>query len=127
MPLRRSRLCFRPAVVDLSSGEKNRSWRTNAAARQVCSVALVIYPPEFTAHLQTSELPDFRTSERVVASGEASLTSSQWVFFRSDGTETERGKEAGRRRYFETVGSVVALPESTPSTGGNKHRREPCA
>ena len=75
MLLRQSRLRFHPAVVDLSSGETNRSWRTNAAARHVGSVALVIYPPELTACTE-----NFQTSRRSSALGESSSIFSRWRF-----------------------------------------------
>ena len=73
---------------------------------------------------KTSELPDFRTSKRIAALGEASAICTQWGFLRSDGTETERGREVGRRCCFETVGSVVALPGSTPAGLGKTGIRD---
>ena len=93
MLLRESRPRFRPAVVDPSSGAKNRSWPTSAAARHVGSLALVIFPPVFTAHPA-----DLRTSGRIAASGEASLTSSLWVFF-----PLRRNGDRPRHRSWATM------------------------
>ena len=61
------------------------------------------------------KLPNFRTQCRLWR-GFSVLFSV--AFFHSVGTETERSKEVGRRCYFETVGSVVALPESASSGSG---------
>ena len=115
MPLRQRRLCFRPAVVVLSSGAKtDHSEPMRTRATLAVSPWLFIRWSSLPIR-KTSELPDFRTSKRIAALGEASAICTQWGFLRSDGTETERGKEVGRRCCFETVGSVVALPESTPA------------
>ena len=100
MLLRQSRLRFHPAVVDLSSGEKNRSWRTSAAARHVGSVALVVYPPELSAHTES-----FQSSERSAASGEASPICTEWRFFTRTGRRPSVAKKSGDR---------FAAPESTP-------------
>ena len=99
MLLRRRWLCFRPAGVDLSSGEKNRSWRTNAAARHVGSVALVFYPPELRAHTES-----FRTSERGAASGEASPICTQWRFF----TQTEGRPSAAKKLGDDSISTRAA-------------------
>ena len=127
MPLRQRRLCFRPAVVVLSSGAK-----TDHGEPMRTRATLPVSPWLFIRWSslpirKTSELPDFRTSKRIAALGEASAICTQWGFLRSDGTETERGKEVGRRCCFATVGSVFAPLESTPSSGENRHRRGHCA
>ena len=112
MPLRQRRLCFRPAVVVLSSGAK-----TDHGEPMRTRATLAVSPWLFIRWSslpirKTSELPDFRTSKRIAALGEASAICTQWGFLRSDGTETERGKEVGRRCCFATVGSVFAPLES---------------
>ena len=58
---------FSPSRSRPVERSKNGSWRTNADARNVASVALVIYPLEFTAHpedFRTSGLPNFQTHRR---------------------------------------------------------------
>ena len=98
---------------------RNRSWRTVSAARHVGNVAAGISPPESTAHTE-----NFRKQLRF---GRV-FSDLFWVaFFRSDGTETKRGEQVGRRCFFERVGSVFASLESTPSSGKHKHRRGRCA
>ena len=127
MPLRQRRLCFRPAVVVLSSGAKtDHSEPMRTRATLAVSPWLFIRWSSLPIR-KTSELPDFRTSKRIAPLGEASAICTQWVFPRSDGTEAERGKEVGRRCCFATVGSVFAPLESTPSSGENRHRRGHCA
>ena len=127
MPLRQRRLCFRPAVVVLSSGAKtDHSELMRTRATLAVSPWLFIRWSSLPIR-KTSELPDFRTSKRIAASGEASAICTQWGFPRSDGTEAERGKEVGRRCCFATVGSVFAPLESTPPSGENRHRRGHCA
>ena len=98
MLLRQSRLRFHPAVVDLSSGETNRSWRTNAAARHAGSVALVVYPPELSAHTES-----FQSSERSAASGEASPICTEWRFFTRTGRRPSVAKKSGDRFCFAGV------------------------
>ena len=44
------------------------------------------------------------------------------AFFHSDETETKRGKKAVRRCYFGRLAPVLALLDSTPSSGKNIHR-----
>ena len=114
MLLRQSRLRFHPAVVDLSSGEKNRSWRTNAAARHVGSVALVVYPPELSAHTES-----FQSSERSAASGEASPICTEWRFFTRTGRRPSVAKKSGDRFCFAGVYPV--------GFGEDRHRRGHCA
>ena len=58
------------------------------------------------------KLPNFRAQCRLWRVFSDAFSAA---FFHSDRTETTRGKEVGRRCCFETVGSVVALPESTPA------------
>ena len=70
------------------------------------------------------ELPDFGPQRRP---GRASSDLYPVAFFHSDGTEAKRGKEVGRRRCFETVGSVVSLPESTTSGSGKTNIEEDTA
>ena len=70
------------------------------------------------------ERPNFGTRRRP-GRGFSDLYSV--AFLHSNGTETKRNKEVGQRCYFETVGSVFASPESTPSTEKNRHRRGHCA
>ena len=113
MLLRQSRLRFHPAVVDLSSGEKNRSWRTNAAARHVGSVALVVYPPELSAHTES-----FQSSERSAASGEASPICTEWRFFTRTGRRPSVAKKSGDRFCFAGV-DPIGLAEY-------RHRRGHC-
>ena len=114
MLLRQSRLRFHPAVVDLSSGEKNRSWRTNAAARHVGSVALVVYPPELSAHTES-----FQSSERSAASGEASPICTEWRFFTRTGRRPSVAKKSGDRFCFAGVYPI--------GFGEDRHRRGHCA
>ena len=57
------------------------------------------------------KLPNFRKQCRI---GRVSSDLFWEAFFHADETETERGKEVGRRCFFEAVGSVVALPEAAP-------------
>ena len=58
------------------------------------------------------KLPNFRAQCRLWRVFSDAFSAA---FFHSDRTETARGKEVGWRCCFETVGSVVALPESTPA------------
>ena len=58
------------------------------------------------------KLPNFRAQCRLWRVFSDAFSAA---FFHSDRSETTRGKEGGRRCCFETVGSVVALPESTPA------------
>ena len=78
-------------------------------------------------HCASGKLLNFRTSESVAASGEASPICTQLGFFAQTGRGPKRGKEVGQRCCFERVGSVVAPLESNPSTGKNRHRRGHCA
>ena len=90
MLLRQSRLRFHPAVVDLSSGETNRSWRTNAAASHVGGVALFCFPPALTARAE-----NFRTSERSAAFGESSPMRSRRRFSIQTGQRPRAAKKLG--------------------------------
>ena len=90
------------------------------APRRHCRLVYLSAGVEFTY----GELPIVGTQRR----NRRGLSDLYWVaFFHSDGTEAKRGKEVGRQRNLGTVGSVVALPESTPSTGENKLLRGHCA
>ena len=53
---------------------------------------------------QTSELPDFRTSERIAASGEPSLTSTQWRF------SLRRNGDRARHRSWVAIQLRNAAP-----------------
>ena len=70
------------------------------------------------------KLPNFRTQCRF---GRVSSDAFSVAFFHSDGTETKRGEDVGRRCCSETVGSVVALPESTSSGLGKTNIGEDVA
>ena len=60
------------------------------------------------------KLPNFRAQCRL---GRVSSDAFSVAFFHSDGAETRGGREVWQQRYFETVGAIVALPNSTPSGG----------
>ena len=70
------------------------------------------------------KLLNFRTQCRL---GRVSSDASSVAFSHSDGTETNRGKEDGRRCCLETVGSVFASPESAPSGLGKTNIGEDIA
>ena len=70
------------------------------------------------------KLPNFRAQCRLWRVFSDAFSAA---FFHSDRTETTRGKEVGRRCCFETVGSVVALPESTPAGLGKTGIRDDIA
>ena len=93
---------------------KNRSWRTNAAARHVGSVALVVYPPELSAHTES-----FQSSERSAASGEASPICTEWRFFTRTGRRPSVAKKSGDRFCFAGVYPI--------GFGEDRHRRGHCA
>ena len=94
---------------------KNRSWRTNAAARHVGSVALVIYPPELSAHTES-----FRTSKRSAASGEASPICTQWRVF----TQTER-RPSVAKKLGDDATSAKSAPFSPRRSRPVERREKP--
>ena len=67
---------FSPRRSRPAERSRNRSWRTNSPARRVGSVALVISPPESTAHTENCQ-----TSEPSSALGECSPICTGWRFF----------------------------------------------
>ena len=111
---------FAPPESTCGAVRKKRSWRTKSAARDIGSVALLISPPDPTAHTKY-----FRTFERSAGLGGSSPICARWRFFIQ--AKKSGGKEVGRRRYFKGLGSILASLESTPSSGQNIHRRGNCA
>ena len=87
---------------------KNRSWPTNAVARHVGSVALVIYLPELSARTES-----FRTSERRAAQGEASPICAQWRVF----AHTERRSSAAKKLGGDTISKQSAPFSLFPPSG----------
>ena len=118
-----ARRCYRrPAGVGVTSREKkpimaNQSGTEPRWQRRLGFLTAGVHCP-------CAKLPNFRTQCRL---GRVFSDLFSVAFFHSDGTETERSKEVGRRCCFETVGSVVALPESTPSGLGKTNIGEDIA
>ena len=71
------------------------------------------------------ELPNFRTLRRPGRVFSDLYPAAFFSFRRS--AAYKRGKQVARRRFFEKVASVFALPESTPVTAKPNHRRRDCA
>ena len=70
------------------------------------------------------KLPNFRTQCRL---GRVFSALFSVALFHSDGAEAKCGKEVGQQRYFETVGAIVAPPESTRSGSGQTNIGEDTA
>ena len=94
-PLRQRRLCFRPAVVVLSSGAK-----TDHGEPMRTRATLAVSPWLFIRWSslpirKTSELPDFRTSKRIAALGELLRSVPSGVFFAQTGRRPSAAKKLG--------------------------------